>query len=105
MIENAVAYGERASVSIGTGETIVRIVVEDGRPGIDGVEMDRVFEPFVRLEASRSRKTGGAGIGLAIARSVARSHGGEIELENARKVACGQSFPCPARMPNAPFGC
>ena len=44
--------------------------------------MDRVFEPFVRLEASRSRKTGGAGIGLAIARSVARSHGGEIELEN-----------------------
>ena len=44
--------------------------------------MDRVFEPFVRLEAYRSRKTGGAGIGLAIARSVARSHGGEIELEN-----------------------
>ena len=76
MIENAVAYGERASVSIKIEETIVRIVVEDGGPGIDGAEMDRIFEPFVRLEASRSRKTG-----VAITRSVARSHGGEIELE------------------------
>ena len=65
-----------------TDETTVRIVVEDDGPGIDTAEIDRVFEPFVRLEASRSRETGGAGLGLAIARSIARSHGGEIVLEN-----------------------
>ena len=81
LIENAVSDGELANVSIEADATTVRIVVEDDGPGIDTAEIDRVFEPFVRIEASRSREAGGAGLGLAIARSVARSHGGEIVLE------------------------
>ena len=45
-------------------------------------ELERVFDPFVRLEGSRSRETGGAGLGLAIARSIFRAHGGDVRLEN-----------------------
>ena len=72
LIENAVSDGEHANVSIEADATNVHIVVEDDGPGIDTAEIDRVFEPFVRIEASRSREAGGAGLGLAIARSVAR---------------------------------
>ena len=57
LIENAVAYGEPADVSIEADATTVRIVVEDDGPSIDTAEIDRVFEPFVRLETSRSRET------------------------------------------------
>ena len=59
-----------------------RVVVEDEGPGIPEADLERVFEPFVRLEVSRSRDTGGSGLGLAIARSIVRSHGGDIRLEN-----------------------
>ena len=75
----SVAYDERANVSIEADATAVRIVFDDDGPGIDTAEIGRVFEPFVRLEASRSLETGG--LSLAIARSVTRSHGGEIVLE------------------------
>jgi signal transduction histidine kinase len=58
------------------------IAIEDDGPGIPETELERVFRPFYRLEASRNRESGGAGLGLAIARSVVRSHGGDIGLEN-----------------------
>ena len=58
------------------------VVVEDTGPGIPEGEQERVFEPFVRLEESRSRDTGGTGLGLAIARTIVRAHGGDIQLEN-----------------------
>ena len=60
----------------------LRVVVEDEGPGIPEAALERVFEPFVRLEASRSRDTGGSGLGLAIARGIVRGHGGDIVLAN-----------------------
>ena len=82
LLENAAAYGVRAAAHIErTGEEIL-VVVEDEGPGIPEAELERVFEPFVRLETSRSRDTGGSGLGLAIARGIVRGHGGDILLEN-----------------------
>ncbi len=80
LFENACGYGDRATVRIVEDASQVRIVVEDEGPGIAKADLDRVFEPFVRLETSRSPKTGGTGLGLAIARSIVRSHGGDIRL-------------------------
>ena len=82
LIENAVYYGEQARVSlVSEGDQAVIRIVDNG-PGIDPSEMDSVFEPFVRLEQSRSRQTGGMGLGLSIARQVVRNHGGEVSLKN-----------------------
>jgi len=84
VIENAVRYGQKASVrtELKGVQRELHIIIEDKGPGIQDVEMERVFDPFVRLEQSRSRETGGVGLGLSIARSIARSHGGDVLLEN-----------------------
>ena len=82
LLENACGYGARATVRIGRDGEQVRIIVEDEGPGIAEADLERVFEPFVRLEPSRSADTGGTGLGLAIARSIVRGHGGDIRLEN-----------------------
>ena len=82
LIENAVAYGHRARVALQEAEAELHIVIDDDGPGIPEHQAAQVFEPFVRLETSRSRETGGVGLGLAIARSIVRSHGGDITLEN-----------------------
>ncbi len=82
LIENAVRYGERATVTLERDRSTVRIAVEDEGPGIPPEMMERAFEPFFRLEGSRSPETGGIGLGLAIARTIARSHGGDLRLAN-----------------------
>lgn len=82
MIENAVAYGHRARVSLEESLHEFAIVIDDDGPGIPEEDRERVFGPFVRLEESRSRETGGIGIGMAIARSILRAHGGDITLAN-----------------------
>ncbi|WP_420391263.1 ATP-binding protein [Acuticoccus sp.] len=56
--------------------------MEDPGPGIAGEHLEDVFEPFVRIEASRSADTGGAGLGLSIARTLIRAHGGDVTLAN-----------------------
>ena len=61
---------------------MVRIDVEDDGPGVPETELERLFEPFYRLEASRNRETGGTGLGLPIARNIARAHGGDLVLAN-----------------------
>ncbi|HEX5516226.1 MAG TPA: ATP-binding protein [Pseudolabrys sp.] len=82
LIDNATFYGHGASARVESLADEVRIVIDDKGPGIAVNELERVFEPFVRLESSRSRATGGAGLGLAIARTIARGHGGDVRLEN-----------------------
>ena len=82
LLENAAVHGGRAFARIEQDDEGVRIVVEDEGPGIPEADLERVFEPFVRLETSRSRETGGSGLGLAIARGIVRGHGGDIRLEN-----------------------
>ena len=82
LIENAARYGGAARVSLVTeGDSFV-VTVNDNGPGIPNDRLEEVFEPFVRLEASRSNATGGAGLGLTLARSIAREHGGDVILEN-----------------------
>jgi len=82
LVENAVAYGERARVALERAGDELRIVIDDDGPGIPEAEFERVFAPFVRLESSRSLETGGIGLGMAIARSIVRGHGGDIVLAN-----------------------
>jgi signal transduction histidine kinase len=82
LVDNAARYGVRARVRVEAEPGEARIVIEDEGPGIPASELERVFDPFVRLEASRSRETGGAGLGLSIARTIIRSHGGDVRLEN-----------------------
>jgi signal transduction histidine kinase len=85
IVGNAVKYGDSAVVVIAETPTRFSITVEDDGPGIPEAQMERVFQPFVRLEESRGRETGGSGLGLTIARAVIASHGGEIALANRRE--------------------
>lgn len=80
LIENAVKYGGCARVSLALDGGAVRIVVDDDGPGIAEENIATVFLPFRRLETSRNRETGGTGLGLTIARAVARAHGGDVTL-------------------------
>jgi signal transduction histidine kinase len=82
LLENALKYGRCAEISVTDGSERLTLIVRDRGPGIPETELERVFEPFYRLEGSRSRDTGGAGLGLSIARNIARAHGGELRLRN-----------------------
>lgn len=82
LIDNAVKYGGYARVTAGCEAGKVVIRVADGGPGIPEAQMERVFDPFYRLETSRSRETGGSGLGLTIARNIAHKHGGTLTLRN-----------------------
>ncbi len=82
VIENAVRYGNRADISLSVQNGTVRILIADQGPGIESDALEKVFEPFVRLETSRSRETGGTGLGLPIAKTIIQAHGGNITLEN-----------------------
>jgi len=82
IVDNALAYGGAARVRIARDSESVALIVEDDGPGIPDSDLARVFEPFVRLEESRSRETGGMGLGMAIARTILRAHGGDVEIAN-----------------------
>jgi signal transduction histidine kinase len=83
LIENAVRYGASAEIEIADSPERLRIAIRDQGPGIPEAELERVFEPFYRLEGSRNMDSGGTGLGLSIARNIARWHGGEVTLRNA----------------------
>ncbi|RTQ99417.1 ATP-binding protein [Halomonas nitroreducens] len=82
LMENAIFYGRRAEVSLADGEQALRLDIRDHGPGIPAHQRERVFAPFVRLEPSRSRHTGGSGLGLGIARHILQAHGGRLYLHN-----------------------
>jgi two-component system OmpR family sensor kinase len=82
LVGNATAYGGGADVRLGEDGKQAWLEVADEGPGIPEESIERVFQPFFRLEPSRNRETGGMGLGLASARAVARGHGGDILLAN-----------------------
>jgi signal transduction histidine kinase len=82
LVDNAIKYGKRARLSLDVRPGAIHIVVADDGPGIPEGDRETVFRPFRRLETSRNRDTGGTGLGLTIARSVARAHGGDVILSN-----------------------
>ena len=82
LLDNAVKYGKSGSAGIQPSPHSVEIDVDDDGPGIPEAELTRVLEPFYRLEESRSRETGGVGLGLAITQSIVQAHGGKLTLSN-----------------------
>jgi signal transduction histidine kinase len=82
LVENALRYGGKATVHLDRSESSIDIVVEDQGPGIPDEQFERVFAPFYRIESSRNAETGGVGLGLSIARTIIRQHGGDIVLSH-----------------------
>jgi signal transduction histidine kinase len=108
LIDNAVKYGGRVRVRLFQDARTAVVEVSDNGPGLPGSELERVFEPFYRVEPSRSPQTGGMGLGLTVGRSIARAHGGDIELANGSRGLIARvrlplpaETPRPARRPNA----
>ncbi|AZZ94498.1 HAMP domain-containing protein [Hahella sp. KA22] len=82
IIDNALFYGHQAEVFLEDVNEGVHVAVRDFGPGVPEMEQDRIFEPYVRLEKSRNRNTGGSGLGLSIARNIIHAHGGRLKVRN-----------------------
>lgn len=95
LISNAVRYGKVARVSLypDNGEAVIRI--DDDGPGIPADQIDAMMEPFARGEISRNRETGGAGLGLTLARAIAEQHGGTLTLTNRPEGGLQAEFRLP----------
>lgn len=98
LIDNACKYGQFAHIVVSIEGAFVLIRISDGGPGIPESELEKVFEPFYRLEGSRSRDTGGTGLGLTIARNIVEQHGGTVQLKNlpGGGLEVALSLPCNA---------
>jgi two-component system heavy metal sensor histidine kinase CusS len=86
LVENAIKYtpaGGAVELSLTRADGAAAITVADTGIGLDPADTARIFEPFVRLDAARARETGGSGLGLALARSIAVAHGGDISVQSA----------------------
>jgi signal transduction histidine kinase len=82
LLDNALRYGGEADIEARDSDTAITLRIADRGPGIPPEAMERVFEPFLRLESSRGRHSGGTGLGLGIARNIARAQGGDLALKN-----------------------
>jgi two-component system, OmpR family, sensor kinase len=82
LVDNALKFGSNARGRVFSEGGMAIVEIDDDGPGVPEAEIERAFEPFHRLESSRSRETGGAGLGLAVVRAIARGHGGEVTLHN-----------------------
>ncbi len=82
LVGNAAKFGDSARVSLRVAEGLATVTIEDDGPGLPPDELERIFEPFYRVEDSRNRETGGTGLGLPIARNILRAHGGDVVLGN-----------------------
>jgi len=82
LLDNALAYGQRADITVRDEGRTVNVAIADHGPGIPESDIERVFDPFYRVEGSRNRNSGGSGLGLSIARNIAQAHGGAVRLRN-----------------------
>jgi len=105
LLNNALKYGERADVSLEVGASSIIVRIDDHGPGIPEELMEDAFRPFHRLEQSRNRETGGSGLGLTVARTIARAHGGDVTLSEAPGVGLRASVVLPntQRLLSAPL--
>jgi two-component system osmolarity sensor histidine kinase EnvZ len=83
VVGNAFRYAKAVEVRAIHGRGALVVTVDDNGPGIPPAKREEVFKPFVRLDAARNQDAGGTGLGLSIARDIARSHGGDITLEDS----------------------
>jgi len=83
LIDNAAAHGDRVQVAVASTDQFITVSVDDNGPGIPEELYEEAFRPFSRLDETRSRNQKDVGLGLAIARDVARSHGGDILLSRS----------------------
>jgi len=98
LLDNALKFAGHARLKLEqVGDDMVLAIVEDDGPGVPPDMHEAVFEPFRRLEPSRNRETGGVGLGLAIARNLARGHGGDITLDSAAPAGARFIFSLPLR--------
>jgi len=96
LIDNALKYGAQVTVTVMRDERFVRIVVDDDGPGITAERREEAFRPFHRLDEGRNLQAGGVGLGLAIARDLARGHGGDILLDTSPKGGLRATIRLPA---------
>jgi signal transduction histidine kinase len=82
LVANATKYEKQAHIELQLSEEHARITIDDEGPGLPQDQLEKVFDPFVRMEHSRSSETGGLGLGLSIARTIIRAHGGDVRLSN-----------------------
>ena len=87
LIDNALRYGQRARVSLLREENRAVVLIEDDGPGIPESEIETMMDPFTRGDPSRNTTTGGAGLGLALARAIADQHGGALRMANRTSAA------------------
>lgn len=85
LIDNALKYGNRVEVRVGRAGRMAEIAIDDDGPGISEERREEAFRPFHRLDEGRNLQTGGVGLGLAIARDIARNHGGDVRLESSAR--------------------
>ena len=83
LLSNALRYGSRAEINAALNDHMVTILIDDNGAGIAADRREDMFRPFTRMEESRNSATGGIGLGLTIARDIARSHGGDVVLEDS----------------------
>ena len=83
LIDNALRYGKQCQLTLALDGGYCQILIDDAGPGIPEDKHEEVFRPFSRLDPSRNVKTGGVGLGLAIARDIAFAHGGSIVLDTS----------------------
>ncbi|MEZ5939168.1 MAG: ATP-binding protein [Hyphomonadaceae bacterium] len=102
LVDNALTYAGSATVSVGREAGIALNPVEDEGPGMSADALETAKEPFRRIETSRNRQTGGAGLGLAIADMIARGHDGELRLENRTPKGLAAIVRLPLAQPRAP---
>jgi signal transduction histidine kinase len=98
LVSNAISFAGSAVIRMSESERGVTISVLDEGPGVPEELLEKVFEPFYRVEGSRNRSRGGSGLGLAIARNLARAHGGDIQLFNRPQGGLEVVFMLPASL-------